>query len=239
MLRLTLSLISLVAVVLFATPAFADAKADHAALSDSAAKLSTSAATLAKAAKASDDRGARKKFAPAAQDLSDDLAAFSRRAAKDQPFKSLAADATAVLKDSSALVELADEAEDKEERKSLRSQAVLIQQGVANLGKALIAAAAAEEKGGATPATAKKFTGRLFNTTDKCNWPENVKFQVSRNGTVVFTSQMVFDGRNIGLVLDEGQYLVQMFETNNDFLAQKTLDVKAEGWQFVSGCVKD
>jgi hypothetical protein len=30
-----------------------------------------------------------------------------------------------------------------------------------------------------------------------------------------------------------------MFETNNDFLAQKTLDVKAEGWQFVSGCVKD
>ena len=227
--------------MLFATPAFADAKADHASLADAATKLSASAATLAKTAKASDDRGARKKFAPAAQDLSDDLAAFSRRAAKDQSFKTLAADATALVKDSTALVELADEAEDKEERKALRAQAVLIQQGVANLGKQLIAAAASEDKGGTKPADTapKKFSGRMFNNTDKCDWPENVFFQLSRNGQVVWKSALVFPGKNSAVVLEEGQYVVSILETNGDFLAQKTLDAKAEGWQLVSGCVKD
>ncbi|HEY5928451.1 MAG TPA: hypothetical protein VIV11_42485 [Kofleriaceae bacterium] len=240
MLRLSLSLISLVFVALCATPAFADAKADHAALADAANKLSQSAANLAKAAKGSDDRGARKKFAPAAQDLSDDLAAFGRRAAKDVPFKQLGGDAAAILKDSGALVELADEAEDKEERKSLRNQAQLIQQGVANLGKQLLAAAANEDKGSKPADTApKRFTGRLFNNTDKCDWPENVFFQLSRNGQVVFKTQLVFPGKNFALALEEGQYLVSILETNGDFLAQKTLDAKTEGWQLVSGCIKD
>ena len=49
----------------------------------------------------------------------------------------------------------------------------------------------------------------------------------------------MFPGKNSALVLEEGQYLVQILETNGDFLAQKTLDAKTEGWQLVSGCVKD
>ena len=240
MLRALLSVFTLVAVVLFAAPqALADAKSDRAAIADAATKLSTSATSLATAAKASDDRGTRKKFAPAAQDLGDDLAAFARRAVKDVPMKSLAADLTGILKDSGALVELADEAEEKDERKQLRASAQLLQQGVANVGKQLLAAAANEEKGGGSqPAAApKRFTGRLFNNSDKCSWSENLIFQVSRDGQVVYKSGLVFPGKNQSLVLEHGTYLVQLLETNGDFLGQKNLDAKAEGWQFLSGCV--
>jgi hypothetical protein len=240
MLRLTLSLISLIAVALFATPASADAKADHAALADAATKLSANAATLAKTAKDSDDRGARKKFGPAAQDLSDDLAAFARRAAKDQPFKTLASDAAALVKDSTALVELADESEDKDTRKSLRAQAVLIQTGVANMGKQLVAASQAEDKGGsAKPAEARRFTGMLVNNTDKCSgtWEENVFFQVVSNGQAIWRSQLVFPGKNTTLALYEGQYLIQILGPASNLLAQRAFDAKTEGWQFASGCV--
>lgn len=237
---LRLSLIPIAAVVLAAPQAaHADAK-DRAAIADTATKLSSSAANLAKTAKASDDRGARKKFAPAASDLGDDLAALSRRAGKDIALKTLAKDAADIDKDATALVDLADEAEDKDERKALRAQAVLIEQGVAGMRKTIDEAAAKEDSSKAQPAQGtKKFTGRLFNNTDKCSWDENLKFVISRNGQQVFATQMIFPGKNQALVLDEGSYLVQILETNGDFLGQKTLDVKTEGWQFVSGCVKD
>ena len=239
MLRVSLCLLTLVALSLFATPrAFADAK-DRAALADSANKLSTSAATLGKAAKASDDRGARKKFGPAAVDLADDLAAFARRAGKDLPLKQLGTDMAELVKASAALIELADEAQDKEERKTLRAQAQLLQTGIVALAKQLLAAADKENGKPAADAAPKRFTGRLFNNTDKCDWPENVKFLISRNGQNVFATELVFPGKNFALVLEQGQYLVQILETNGDFLAQKTIDVKTEGWQMVSGCVKD
>ena len=240
MLRATLCLFTFVAVALVMAPqAFADAKSDRAAMADAATKLSTSATSLASTAKASDDRGARKKFAPAAQDIADDLAAFARRVVKDVPMKSLANDLTGILKDAAALVELADEAEEKDERKALRASAQLLQQGIANVGKQLLAAAANEEKGGAQPAAApKRFTGRLFNDSDKCSWDENLVFQVSREGQVVFKSGLVFPGKNQALVLEQGTYLVQLLKGGSqEFLGQKALEVKAEGWQFLSGCV--
>jgi hypothetical protein len=244
MLRLTLTLIALIAVALFATPAAADATADHAALADAATKLSANAASLAKIAKESDDRGARKKFGPAAQDLSDDLAAFARRAAKDQPFKALASDAAALVKDSTALVELADEAEDKDTRKALRAHAVLIQTGVANMGKQLVAASQAEDKGGgggAKPAEARRFTGLLVNNSDndKCSdtFAENVFFQVVSNGQAIWKSQLVFPGKNTALALHEGQYVIQILGSASNLIAQRPFDAKAEGWQFNTGCV--
>lgn len=221
---------------ILALQAFADAKSDRAALVDAATKLSTSAGTLGKAAKASDDRGARKKFAPAAVELGDDLAAFARRVGKDVPFKSLAKDMSDLVKDAHALVELADEAEDKEDRKTLRAQAVLLEQGVIGLGTQLVAAAQKEE---AKPAAAKRFNGRIFNNTDKCNWGENLKFVVSREGQTIGTTGLVFPGKSYSTVLEQGTYLVQILETNGEFLAQKTIEVKTEGWQLVSGCVKD
>jgi hypothetical protein len=235
MLRITISLL----VLLFAASAFADAKADRAALADSATKLSQSAATLGKAAKASDDRGARRKFAPAATDLGDDLASFARRLSKDAALKTLIKDMTDLVKNAHALVDLADEAEDKEERKQLRAQAVLLEQGVAALGKAFVTAVQNEDAKPAANAAPKRFTGRLFNNTDKCDWSENVKFVLSREGQQVYATQIIFPGKNFAIVLEQGTYLVSIHETNGDFLAQKTLDVKNEGWQFMSGCVKD
>ena len=230
--------LALVAVSLFATFAFADAK-DRAGLVETSNKLSSNAAVLAKAAKASDDRGARKKFAPAATDLADDLAAFARRLAKDVPLKQLTNDMADLVKTSMTLVDLADEAEDKEERKALRAQAQLLQTGIVALGKQYVAAIEKESGKPAADAAPKRFTGRLFNSTDKCDWPENVKFVISRNGSSIFATQLVFPGKNFALVLEQGQYLVQILETNGDFLTQKTLDVKTEGWQLLTGCVKD
>jgi hypothetical protein len=235
-------LVSVVAVVLFCSLAIADSKSDHAALADSANKLSASAGALAKSAKASDDRAARKKFAPAAQDLGDDLSSFARRAAKDQSFAALASDATGLVKDARALVDLADDVEDKDERKSLRASATLLQQGVEALGKQLVTAASNEGRdGGNKPAdgTPRRFTGVLVNNTDKCNWDENVMFQVVKNGQVVYKTQLVFPGKTSALALEQGSYVIQVLETNGDLLVQRPFEAKAEAWQFASGCVKD
>lgn len=117
----------------------------------------------------------------------------------------------------------------------MRAQAQLLQTAILALGKQYVAAI---EKDGGKEA-ARKFTGRLFNSTDKCDWPENVKFVISHNGQSIFATQLVFPGKNFPLVLEQGQYLVQILETNGDFLAQKTLDANKEGWQLLSGCVKD
>jgi hypothetical protein len=237
--RIAFVLLAFVLTTVSFAPVFADSKADHAALADSANKLSASAATVAKTAKAADDRGARKKFAPAAQDLADDLAAFARRAGKDLPFKSLASDASALVKDANALVELADEIEDKDERKSLRGSATLLVQGTEGLGKQLVAATANEDKGGAKPAqtAARRFTGLFVNNSDKCSWEENVFFQIVRNGQVIYKTQLVFPGRTSAVALEEGQYVVQILKTAGELHAQKTLDAKAENWQLATGCM--
>jgi hypothetical protein len=232
------ALLVLAPIALVGAPAHADNKADRAALADSLTKLANSAGALAKTAKSSDDRGARKRFAPAAQELSDDLAALARRISKDVPLKTLGKDVAGIEKDAGALVELADEAEDKAERKSLRGQASLLQQAIAGMRKSLDAIAA-KEAGKDTPQPVAKFTGRLVNNTDKCNWPENVKFVLSRNGTQVFATQMVFPGRDQPLVLESGQYAVQVLDTSSTHLASITLNVNKENWTLISGCVKD
>ena len=74
MVRSLVAVFAFIIVSVVSSLALADAKADHAALSESANKLSAAAATVSKGAKAADDRAARKKFAPAGQDLADDLA---------------------------------------------------------------------------------------------------------------------------------------------------------------------
>jgi len=212
----------------------ADERADRAAISDALAKLSASAASLAQAAKASDDRGARKKFAPAASELADDLSTLARRALKDVPWKAVAKDAADVAGDADKLVGLADEADDKDTRKSLRAQATALAQAIAGVRKSIDVVAASASKGGEAPA---RFTGRIFNTSDSCSWEENLKFVISRDGAQVFTSQMVFPGKDFGLVLERGRYLVQFFDTSGKFLGQGTLDANHEGWSFKSGCV--
>lgn len=212
----------------------ADQKADRAAIADTLTRLSASATSVAKAAQASDDRGARKKFGPAATELGDDLAALAKRVGKDVALKSIAADAAAIDKDATALIELADEAEDKDERKSLRSQAVLIEQGVAGVRKAIDAVKDNDQ----APHGAAKLTGRLVNNSNDCSWEENLKFVISRNGQQVFVTQtMVFPGRDVALVLDAGSYVVQLLDTSGKFLGQKPLDASKEGWTFKSGCV--
>jgi len=227
-------MIALLAIVVIGIPsARADQKADRAAIAESLTKLAASAAALGQAAKGSDDRGARKKFAPAATELGDDLAALARRAGKDVPLKTIGKDAAAIEKDANALIELADEAEDKDERKSLRSQAVLIGQGVATARKSIETASAKDDK----PAEAAKFTGRLFNNSNSCSWEENVRFVISANGQQVFQSQLVFPGKDLPLVLHKGSYLVQVTDTVGKLLAQGTLAADREGWSFKSGCV--
>ena len=230
--KLLLSTVVAVLLLLLGTTR-ADQKSDRAAIATSLTQLSTNAGTLAKAAKASEDRGARKKFGPAAAELSDDLAALAKRLGKDVAMKAIATDAAAVDKDASALVELADEADDKDERKSLRSQATMIQQGIAAARKAMDAV-----KEDAAASAPQKFTGRMFNNSDSCSWAENLKFVVSRDGQQVFATQnMVFPGKDVALVLEKGKYLVQLHDTSGKFLGQGTLDASKEGWSYKSGCV--
>ena len=218
--------------------AHADERADRAAIAETLTKLSAGASSTASAAKASDDRGARKKFAPAATDLGDDLAALARRAVKDVPLKAIAKDAAGIAKDAGALVELADEVEDKDLRKQLRASAQLLADGVASVRKSIDTAVASADKGGAVPAAAAtRYTGRIFNNSDSCSWEENLKFVVSRDGQQVFTSQMVFPGKDFALVVEKGRYLVQFFDTSGKFLGQGNLDANREGWMFKSGCV--
>ncbi len=233
-LPLTTPIAAAVLLVVGLASARADQRAERAAIAGTLTKLSASATTVARAAQASDDRGARKKFGPAATELGDDLAALAKRVGKDVALKSIATDAAAIDKDATALIELADEADDKDERKSLRSQAVLIEQGVAGVRKAIDAVKDDDQ----APRGATKFTGRLFNNSNDCSWEENLKFVVSRNGQQVFVTQnMVFPGHDVALVLDAGSYVVQLLDTSGKFLGQRPLEAGKEGWSFKSGCV--
>lgn len=208
------------------------ARADRPALVDAFTRLSASATALGKAARASDDRGARKKFAPAATELGDDLAALARRLGKDVPLKTVAGDAAEADKAAARLVELADEVEDKDERKAMRAQASLVEQGIAALRKQLDA-----KEEATAPAAPQRFTGHLSNTSDACSWSENLKFVVSRDGAQVFASQIVFPGKDLALVVEKGRYLVQLLDTSGKLMGQATLDANREGWLFKSGCV--
>jgi hypothetical protein len=229
------AIVLLLSVIVTAAPALADSKVDRSAISDSLTRLATSAASLSRTAKHSDDRGARKKFAPAAQELSDDLTALARRVGKGVPLRAIGKDAAAAEKDAGALVELADEAEEKELRKSLRNHASLLQQGMAAIRKVVDAA----KDGQDSPQAAPRYTGRLLNNTNKCSWPGNIRFVVTRNGTQVFASRIVFPGRDQTLVVESGQYAVQVSDTSGTTLASLTINANQEGWTLLSGCVMD
>ena len=206
---------------------------ERASIADALSKLGTAAGAISTAAKSSDDRGARKKLAPAATELSDDLGALSRRAAKDVPLKSVSKDAAAIDTDATKLIEIVDEVEDKDERKALRAQAIALQQGVAAIRKTIDAAADKSDK----PVASVKFTGQLLNNSNACSWEENLRFVVSQNGAQVFKSGLVFPGKAQALVVEKGQYLVQFTDTAGTQLGQATLDASKDGWVFKSGCV--
>jgi hypothetical protein len=223
-------LVVVTAITVVAMTAHADS--NRAAIAESLNNLATRASALATTAKSSDDRGARKKFAPAASELGDDAAALARRVGKDVPMAALGRDAAALDKQAASLVDLADEAEDKAERKSLRAQAVLISQGIAEVRKTI------DNAKDAAPAVASRFTGRIVNNSDSCSWAENMKFVVSRDGQNVFeTTNWVFPGKDQALVLEKGTYLVRFRDPSGKQLGQATLNATHEGWTFKSGCV--
>ena len=117
-----------------------------------------------------------------------------------------------------------DEAEDKDERKAMRASAVLVARAVSEVRKLMDARAA-------------KFTGRLLNNSDSCSWAENEKFVISANGQQVLTTQLVFPGKDLSVVMYRGSYLVQVTDTVGKVLAQGALVADREGWMFKSGCV--
>ena len=163
MIRQALLSVVAVAVVLLGR-ASADSATDRAAIADSAVKLSASATSLAKSASSSDDRAVRKKFAPRATEISDDLTALARRVRKDIPLDAIAKDTLDIAKDAAELIDLADEAEEKDERKSLRAQAQLLEQGVVAMRKNVeTIASKKEDKKPAGPARPAAMTPQAFN----------------------------------------------------------------------------
>ncbi|HPH68046.1 MAG TPA: hypothetical protein PLF40_19955 [Kofleriaceae bacterium] len=228
-----LVMVSAAATVAMVSTATADSASDRAAISDGLGKLSSNASALAAAAKKSEDRAVRKKFAPKAEELSDDLASLAKRAGKDVALASIGKEAADIGRDAAALIELADEAEDKDERKSLRAQAVLIEQGLGNVRKLIDAAAS---KGDDKPAAPKRFTGRLVNSTDKCEWIDHVVFTLSRDGAQVFKSTLVPPGKQQPLVLDAGDYAISIGDTAGTIYKSATFKVSREGWVWDTGC---
>jgi hypothetical protein len=134
-----------VLLLVFASRAQADDASDRALIGDALVKLSATAESLAKTAKASDDRAVRKKFAPAAIDLADDLGALANRARKEVPIATVTKELAAIDRAAVALVELADEAEEKDERKALRAQATQLQQTIASSRRIIEAYAAKKD----------------------------------------------------------------------------------------------
>ncbi len=136
-----LSLIACVVTLMFAAPARADERAD---ISDALSRVATAADSFARTANSSEDRAVRKKLATKARDISDDLTSLAKRTRKDVPLKAIARDAQGIGKDTAQLIDLADEAEDKAERKSLRAQATVIDQQLAAVRRQIDDAAAAD-----------------------------------------------------------------------------------------------
>ena len=140
---MTRLIFSLIFIVLLVAAASADPDTDRRAQRDRAAvvevlgRLATAAEALGHTAKASDDRGVRKKLAPHVVELADDLITLVGRAKKDVPLETVSKELAAIDRDATVLIELADEADDKGERKSLRSQAVLLEQAVASASKSV------------------------------------------------------------------------------------------------------
>ncbi len=147
MTRSLASLVSIVVLLLaFATHhAVADAGRERAAIADSLDKLASNAMTLARTAHRSEDRALRRRFARAATDLGDDLDALARRARRPNVEIDVIARTLRHLdQDAQRLVDLADDADDRYERKDLRRQATQLEQMIGASQK-LIAAYASKD----------------------------------------------------------------------------------------------
>lgn len=137
---------------------------DRAVIADTLDKLGGAAHALAKNAQGSDDRGARKKFAAAATDLGDDLKGLARRAAKPDVALAVVVQGLGPIdKDATELVDVADEVQDKQERKSLRAQAVQLQQQISAAKKLIESMANKKEEAKAAAPTKQAMTDAAFN----------------------------------------------------------------------------
>ena len=132
-----LSIVAAFALLLATRHAAADAASDRAAIAEAFTKLSSYASGVARDAAKSEDRVVRKKLAPAATDIADDLARLAQRTRKDTAYSALAKDTATLGTDAAALIELADDAEDKAERKTFRGQAVALEQSISAMRKVL------------------------------------------------------------------------------------------------------
>jgi hypothetical protein len=217
--------------------AHADAAGDRATIGDAAIKLASSADSLARTAKASQDRAVRKKFAPRASELGDDLQAFARRTSKDIALETLAKDTLAIAKDAADLIELADEAEDKDERKALRATAQLIDQGISALRRTVETMAARQadaRKAPASPARPAAMSpgsfGQLIEAIKDASFDKD-KVEVARQaaGANWFTSNQVagvmgvidFDDSRVEAAVAMWSHIV---DPENSFVVFKKLD---------------
>ena len=141
MLRSILISFTALVALLVARPANADRR-----IAEVASSLAERADTLARGAERSDDRGVRRRFAPRAADLSDDLSSLARRARKDAAPGRIAKATLGLARDAAELVELADEADDRRERKALRAQATQLERGIVALRRAVEANADAGDR---------------------------------------------------------------------------------------------
>lgn len=154
---------ALLLVIATAARADADSAQERSVISETLDKLGNAAHALAKTAQSSDDRGARKKFASAATDLGDDLKGLARRAAKQEVALAVVVQGLGEIdKDALGLVDVADEVSDKQERKTLRAQAVQLQQQIATAKKIIDQIANKKEEAKAAPGN-QAMTDAAFN----------------------------------------------------------------------------
>jgi hypothetical protein len=103
-------------------------------------RLAKDADSLARSADRSEDKEIRQKFADLAGDLSDDLTDLARRARKDTSSRKLAREASKLVGDARQLVDLADEATNRRERKTFRGDAERLERKISDLSRDLEAA---------------------------------------------------------------------------------------------------
>ena len=138
---------ALLLVIATASRADADSAQERSVISETLDKLGNAAHALAKTAQSSDDRGAS-----AATDLGDDLKGLARRAAKQEVALAVVVQGLGEIdKDALGLVDVADEVSDKQERKTLRAQAVQLQQQIATAKKIIDQIANKKEEAKAVP----------------------------------------------------------------------------------------
>jgi hypothetical protein len=231
---------SLLAVVLLVpclvpTKAVADDKSQRSLAAAQFQSLADTAKALADTAKASEDRAARKRFAPAALDISDDVTMLAKRVLREVEWKIILSDAESIRKQTKALIAMADDVEEKDERKVLRAAAVQLDDGLANAVKVVQAIPVSKN---AESVKLRRFSGVFINDSnaDKCDMPMHVTFRVYRGGSEVFATNLVPAGKQIATGLDEGEYMLTLGDTTEVWINTK-LVVGKEGWAFRTGCI--